>query len=275
MNSTTLPLLIEPDDLEHYLNNPNVRVVDLCRADLYASQHLPGAVHLDYTKIIRNKPPVIGLLPETKTLGGIFSDLGIAPHTQVVAYDEEGGGKAARFLWTLHAMGHTQITLLNGGLAAWAAEGHRVDPSAVSIAPTPYAVNVNTSVIADRAYILDQLKNPAVCVLDCRSAREFSGEVRSAERAGHIPGAVNMDWLLAMDQSRNLRFRTPDELRALLAQRRVTPDKEVIVYCHTHHRSAHTYMVLKSLGYQRVRGYAGSWSDWGNAKDTPVETVRD
>lgn len=272
MNTATLPLLIEPDDLEHYLNNPNVRVVDLCRADIYARQHIPGAVHLDYTKIIRNKPPVIGLVPDTTTLNEIFSDLGITPHTQVVAYDEEGGGKAARFLWTLQTLGHAHITLLNGGLAAWAAEGHRLDSAAVTVAPTTYSGNVNTSVIADRAYILGKLKNPAVCLLDCRTPREFSGEVRSAERAGHIPGAVNMDWLLAMDQARNLRFRTPDELRTLLTQRGVTPDKEVIVYCHTHHRSAHTYMVLKSLGYERVRGYAGSWSDWGNAKDTPIET---
>ena len=272
MNIPTLPLLIEPDNLEQHLNDSNVRIVDLCRTDIYASQHLPGAVHLDYTKIIRNTPPVIGLLPEAKTLAGIFSELGIAPHTHVVAYDEEGGGKAARLLWTLHAMGHTRTSLLNGGLAAWAGEGHRMEAAAAAVAPASYQVNINNSVVADRAYILAQLKNPGVRLLDCRSTREFSGAVRSAERAGHIPGAVNMDWLLAMDQTRNLRFKTPAELRALLEQRDVTPSQEVIVYCHTHHRSAHTYMVLKSLGYERVRGYPGSWSDWGNAADTPVET---
>lgn len=272
MTTPTLPLLIEPNDLEQHLNDPDIRIVDLSRADIYASQHLPGAVHLDYTKIIRNSPPVIGLLPEAKTLAGIFSELGIAPHTHVVAYDEEGGGKAARLLWTLHAMGHTRTSLLNGGLAAWAGEGHRVDAAAAAVAPASYHVNVNNSVIADRAYILGQLKNPGVRLLDCRTAREFSGAVRSAERVGHIPGAVNMDWLLAMDQTRNLRFKPPAELRALLEQRGVTPSQEVIVYCHTHHRSAHTYMVLKSLGYARVRGYPGSWSDWGNATDTPVET---
>lgn len=272
MSTDTLPLLIEPDDLEHHLKDSKVRVIDLCRADIYARQHIPGAVHLDYTKIIRNKPPVIGLLPDTTTLSEIFSRLGLTAQTQVVAYDEEGGGKAARFLWTLHAMGHTHTTLVNGGLAAWAAEGHPMDGEAVAVTPSVYNVNVNNSVVADRAYVLSNLKNPAIRLLDCRTAREFSGEVRSAERGGHIPGAVNMDWLLAMDQSRNLRFRTPAELRALLTQRGITPDKEVIVYCHTHHRSAHTYMVLKSLGYARVRGYAGSWSDWGNAAETPVET---
>lgn len=272
MSIPTLPLLIEPDDLEHHLHNPGIRIVDLCRTDIYASQHIPGAVHLDYTKIIRNTPPVLGLLPDVKILSEIFSNLGLTPQTPVIAYDEEGGGKAARLLWTLHALGHTQGSLLNGGLAAWAGEGHRVENTAGTIAPAPYSANVNNSVIADRTYILRELKNPAVCLLDCRSAREFSGAVRSAERAGHIPGAINMEWLLAMDQARNLRFKSPAELRTLLAQRGVTPDKEVIVYCHTHHRSAHTYLVLKSLGYERVRGYPGSWSDWGNATDTPVAT---
>lgn len=271
MTTTTLPLLIEPDELEYHLDNPGVRIVDLSRADIHARQHVPGAVHLDYTKIVRNKPPVLGLLPDTKTLSSIFSGLGLTADTQVVAYDEEGGGKAARLLWTLHAMGHTKGSLLNGGLAAWAGEGHRMDDTPASVTPASYQVNVNNSVVADRAYILDQLKNPGVRLLDCRTAREFSGAVRSAERAGHIPGAVNMEWLLAMDQARNLRFKSPDELRALLTQRKVTPDKEVIVYCHTHHRSAHTYIVLKALGYERVRGYPGSWSDWGNAADTPVE----
>jgi len=92
-----------------------------------------------------------------------------------------------------------------------------------------------------------------------------------AARGGHIPGAVNMDWVLAMDKARDLRLRSPEELRRMLERRGVTPDKEVIVYCQTHHRSSHTYVMLKSLGYPRIRGYPGAWSAWGNRRDTPVE----
>jgi thiosulfate/3-mercaptopyruvate sulfurtransferase len=92
-----------------------------------------------------------------------------------------------------------------------------------------------------------------------------------AARGGHIPGAVNLNWTLAMDEQRQLRCKADATLRALLETIGVTPDKEVILYCQTHHRSAHTYLVLKHLGYPRVRGYAGAWSEWGNDPTLPVE----
>ena len=93
-----------------------------------------------------------------------------------------------------------------------------------------------------------------------------------AGRGGHIPGAVNLDWVNAIDQTRALRFQPESVLRDLLESRGITPDREVMVYCQTHHRSSHTYMVLRSLGYPRIRGYPGAWSEWGNDPATPVES---
>lgn len=272
MSQSNLPLIVEPEVLEKHLSDPGIRIVDLCRYDIYARQHIPGAVHLDYVKLIRNAPPIMGLLPDTKDLSAVLGELGIGPETHVVAYDEEGGGKASRFLWTLDAIGHTHISLLNGGINAWASERHRLDNTVLAVANTTYPVKYASDAIADQAYILTHLKQPSTCLLDCRTPSEFSGALRRAERAGHIPGAINLDWVLAMNQARNLRFKPNNELHTLLQQRGITPDKEVIVYCHTHHRSAHTYMVLKSLGYPKIKGYPGSWSDWGNAMETPVET---
>lgn len=272
MSHRDLPLIVEPDVLDQHLSDPGIRIVDLCRYDIYARQHIPGAVHLDYAKLLRNVPPVMGLLPDAEALSTILESLGIGPETHVIAYDEEGGGKASRFLWTLDAIGHAHISLLNGGLNAWASERHRLDNTALAVASTHYTAKYVSNVIADQTYIRTHLHQPKICLLDCRTPGEYSGALRRAERAGHIPGAINLDWVLAMDQSRNLRFRTDNELRALLQQRGVTSEQEVIVYCHTHHRSAHTYMVLKSLGYAKIKGYPGSWSDWGNAVETPVET---
>ena len=108
-------------------------------------------------------------------------------------------------------------------------------------------------------------------LLDTRTPAEFSGADRRAARGGHIPGAVNVDWTLTMDPDRHRALRPADELRALYAQAGVDPDAEVVAYCQTHHRSSHTFWVLRHLGYRRVRGYPGAWSDWGNRDDTPVE----
>ena len=104
-----------------------------------------------------------------------------------------------------------------------------------------------------------------------RSPAEFTGARKFADRAGHIPGAAHLEWTDMMDKQRNLRLLPDDQLRAMLAERGVTPDKEIITYCQTHHRSAYSYVVLKHLGYENVRGYPGSWSDWGNNPALPVE----
>jgi thiosulfate/3-mercaptopyruvate sulfurtransferase len=108
-------------------------------------------------------------------------------------------------------------------------------------------------------------------ILDVRTAAEFSGADKRAQRAGHIPGAVNVDWSQALVGGGDLRLRPADQLHTLYAAAGVTPDKEVILHCQSHQRSAHSYVVLKSLGYPRLRGYPGSWSEWGNTTDTPVE----
>ncbi len=110
-------------------------------------------------------------------------------------------------------------------------------------------------------------------LLDARSPEEYNGTKRFTARSGHIPGAVNLNWLDTMDRHRNLRLKTDAELRRMLSERGITPDKEVIVYCQTHHRSAHSYVMLKSLGYTNIKGYPGAWSEWGNSNDTPIELV--
>lgn len=265
-------LILEADDLESHLRSDHLAVIDLSKRDTHLQYHVPGAMHLEYAQLLEVKKPVMGLLPDPAKLDALFGDLGLSPNAWVVAYDDEGGGKAARLLWTLAAHGHSRISLLNGGLHAWAKEGHPMDSGLVAPTPAPYKGQRNEDVIADRHYILDHLEDPSVALLDTRSKDEFDGVKRYARRGGHIPGAVNLDWLRTMDQSRNLRLLPEAQLRLQLEQRDVTPDREVVVYCQSHHRSAHTFVVLKSLGYPRVRGYHGAWSEWGNDPQLPLET---
>ena len=271
MNKADLPLLIEPDILEKSLSCDNILIVDLSKADTYRKLHIPGAVHLDYVHLTAGRRPVMGLLPGTEILDGLFSSLGIDAHTHVISYDDEGGGRAARLLWTLEMAGHTQFSLLNGGLHAWANEGHAHTDEVATPVTRQFHTHFNDAPSANSSYILERLGNADTCLLDVRSAEEYNGMRKYAERAGHIPGAVNLEWTQMMDQARNLRFKPDEELHALLESVGVSAAREVIVYCQTHHRSAHSYLVLKHLGFKRLKGYPGSWSDWGNNPELPVE----
>ena len=266
----SLPLIIEPEQLEEQLGTPEILIVDLCKSEVYTRSHIPGAVHLEYGYLVAPQPPAMGCLPGEAQLTQVLSALGLSNRTSVVAYDDEGGGRAARFLWTLDAVGHSQGSLLNGGLHAWMAENRPLDNEVVTPIQTQYQVTINDDAIADKAYILRHLDDASVQLLDTRSPAEYHGQQQRAARAGHIPGAVNFDWVNAMDPARNPRLRAQDELKSALASLGVVPEKEIVTYCHTHHRSAHTYITLKSLGYEHVRGYPGSWSEWGNSPELPI-----
>ncbi|MDA1108093.1 MAG: sulfurtransferase [Proteobacteria bacterium] len=266
-----LPLVVESAQLAEQLGAQRLLVVDLCKPEIYASQHIPGAVHLEYTQLVTAQPPVMGLLPDDARLGEVFSALGLTPDMHVVAYDDEGGAKACRLLWTLDVIGHAHSSLLNGGLRAWLAGRHPVSNTPARPGASRYQVTRSGHALADKEYILAHLQDAQVKLLDARTPGEYRGTDKRAQRGGHIPGAVNMDWTETLDMQNSGRLIAADALRARLDALGVTPDKEVVVYCQTHHRSSHTYIVLKSLGYPRLKGYPGAWSEWGNSFDTPVE----
>jgi len=272
MSVLDLPLIIEANELAPLLDQDDLLVVDLCQEATYAQYHIPGAVHIEYSQIIAANPPVHGLVPEAAELERLFSAIGISENTHVVAYDDEGGGKSARLLWTLEIMGHQHMSMLNGGLYAWANNGHQLDAGVVTAKPAQFVGHYSTQPIADADYILQNLDNDNVVLIDARSADEYSGRQMMSSRGGHIPGAKHWDWQDIMDPLNNQCIKSRAVLEQALADRGITPDKQVITYCQTNHRSSLTYITLKSLGYSQVKSYPGSWSDWGNKEDTPVET---
>lgn len=267
-----LPLVIDPNQLEDIMSTNNIVLVDMCKPEQYAKGHIAGAVYLDYPMIISGEKPVMGRLPTIEKLNQALSSLGITKNSHVIAYDDEGGGKAARLIWTLHSLGHFNASILDGGLITWSAEERALTTDATVITASDYQAEISEDYLAHRAYILEHLDDKKVALLDARSLLEYTGEKAFAARGGHIPGAIRYEWMDMMDAENNMRLLPDDVIQAQLNELGLTSDKEIICYCHTHHRSALSYLVLKKLGYENVKGYPSSWSDWGNQTDTPIET---
>ena len=268
--SVKLPLVIEPSELKEHLNNDDVVIIDLSSPATYVQYHVAGAVFLNYEWIVRVEHPRMGLLPSQEQLTNVLTSLGINDK-HVVVYDDEGGGRACRFLWTLEVAGHKGYSILNGGIQAWTKSGNQVSSEITHPTPDEYKVEMNFEPVATRQFILDHLSDDNFMIFDNRSPAEFNGEKIFAQRGGHIPGAINMDWTDAMDIDNGKCFKPKKELIKMLEAMGISKDKTIITHCQAHHRSAHTYIMLKSLGYENVKGYPGAWSDWGNEPNTPIE----
>ncbi len=270
--SGSRPVIIHPDQLFRAISQPDILLVDLRSQAQYDAGHLPNAVLLRYDCLVEMRPPVLGLLPDEEKLSALFSALGLSRHSHVVAYDQDAGAAACRLLWTLGVIGHRGFSLLDGGYASWVADGLPTERQPHQPEPTIYNARIGSHGIRSKEQILEKLNDPNVVLLDSRSASEFTGEEPLAARGGHIPGAVHLDWIEATDPTRNHQLLDEHTLRMKYQSLGVVPEKEIIAYCQTHRRSSHTCITLKSLGYENVHGYAGSWSQWGNCEDVPIET---
>ena len=264
-----LPLVVEPAELMKALPSAHgLLLVDICSDENHARHHLPGAVHISPGELMSGIKPAVGKLPELSRLEGLFSRIGYTGKQHIVAYDDEGGGWAGRFIWTLHAIGHDRASCLNGGLIAWAQDGLPLTREVPEPEPTDVRLQIHPDVIAEKEDVLSALGRDDVQIWDARSPEEWAGTRVAAARGGHIPGAINLDWLELMDRQSALRLRK--DVGDLVAERGFRADASIITHCQTHHRSGLSYLVGRLLGLN-IRAYPGSWSEWGNDPDTPIE----
>jgi thiosulfate/3-mercaptopyruvate sulfurtransferase len=279
MPSNQLPLLLEPEQLAKLLAEPDnnhLLILDTSSAENYALHHVPGAIHIPPKSLQAGTPPVPGKLPSIEQLTELFSSVGLTADKHVIAYDDEGGGWAGRLIWTLDVIDHKNYSYLNGGLTAWVNENYPAETTVNHAQKSDLTISIDRTPIAEADDIITLLNESSssdqkFAVWDARSAAEHDGTKVLTKRGGHIPGAINIDWLELMDKQRNNRLVNLDELQQRLNTLGLTKDKQIITHCQTHHRSGLTYLAMKILGYDTIKGYHGSWSEWGNRDDTPIE----
>jgi thiosulfate/3-mercaptopyruvate sulfurtransferase len=266
-------LLVETEEVARLRDAPGVRIVDVCSGLpgmlAYRVGHVPGAAHLDAGQLDDPAANAEGLPIRPEAAAAVFGGLGIDHETTVVAYDDAGGLLAARLFFVLEYFGHERVRVLNGGLAKWRREGRALESAAPTIAPRRFEPRRRPEVLATARDVRASLGKPDACLIDARSPAEFSGVDRGSGRAGHIPGAANVEWTSTLNPDGT--FKDADALRALFAAGGVRPDRTAIVYCSSGVRSAQSYLALRLLGHARIRNYDGSWMEWARTPELPVE----
>jgi thiosulfate/3-mercaptopyruvate sulfurtransferase len=270
-------VLVSTDWVAQHRSDPNVRVVEVdVDTAAYDQGHVPGSLGWNWTTELCDTV-IRDIVPKDK-LESLLGRSGITPQTAIVLYGDNNNWFAAWAFWQLKVYGHQDVRIMNGGRKKWLAEGRELETTKSAPAATTYkAKDADLSIRAFLQEVQGAYKRSDTVLVDVRSPQEFTGEILSppglpetCQRGGHIPGAKSIPWGKACNEDGT--FKSTDELGALYGGQGVTPDKNVIAYCRIGERSSHTWFVLKYLlGFQNVKNYDGSWTEWGNLVGAPVE----
>jgi len=270
-------VLVSTQWVADHLNDPKLKLVEVdVDTNAYAEGHVPGAIGWNWTSQLQDQ--VRRDIITQNELEKLMGQSGISNDDTIILYGDNNNWFAAYAFWILEMYGHKSLKLMDGGRKKWLEENRATTKDEPSVTATTYkASEPNLALRAKRDQVLESLGRPDRALVDVRAPAEFTGEIlappglmETAQRGGHIPGAANVPWGQAVKEDGT--FKAPDDLRALYGGKGVTPDKNVIAYCRIGERSSHTWFVLKHLlGFQNVRNYDGSWTDWGSMVDVPVE----
>jgi len=271
-------VLVDTAWAHQHLTDPGVRFVEVdVDTSAYEQGHLPGAVAWNWTTQLADglRRDVAG----RDDFSQLLSDSGIGPDTTIVLYGDNNNWFAAWAYWQLQLYAHPEVRLLDGGRKYWLAQGLPTTTAEPSHEPTGYRLpEPDFRLRAFRDDVLARIGDPNLGLVDVRSPAEFAGEIlapagitnEGAQRPGHIPGAASIPWSQAVREDGT--FKDAEELRELYRSKGITPDKDVIAYCRIGERSSHTWFVLHELlGFERVRNYDGSWTEWGTLVGVPIE----
>jgi thiosulfate/3-mercaptopyruvate sulfurtransferase len=277
-NGYAKPVLVTTDWLVEHLQDDDLVVAEVDEnPDLYEEGHIPGAVKLHWREDLQD--PVERDLVDRETFEHVLGERGIGNDTTVILYGDKNNWFAAYAYWYLKTYGHGDVRILDGGRQKWIDEGLAITTDAPSPSAKQYkASERDESIRAYRDEVREGLGANERALVDVRSPGEYAGDLiappgyeqEGAQRGGHIPTAASIPWASAVQDDGT--FKSADALRELYGGKGITPEKEVTAYCRIGERSAHTWFVLRELlGYEKVRNYDGSWTEWGNLVDVPIE----
>ena len=271
-------VLVDTDWAEQHLEDPNVRFVEVdVDTSAHESGHIPGAVGWNWKRDTQDS--VLRDIVNQENFQELLERSGISENTEVVLYGDTDNWFAAFAFWLLDYYGHPKTRLIDGGRKKWVDEGRQTTTDSPEPESGQYRVGeARKDLRAFQTDVLEGLGETDRALVDVRSPQEFVGELiapanlpqEGSQRGGHIPGAANIPWSQAVQEDGT--FKSADELREIYEGKGVSPDKDVIAYCRIGERSSHTWFVLKHLlGYDNVRNYDGSWTEWGSLINVPIE----
>jgi len=270
-------VLVDTQWAQDHLRDAGLRFIEVdVDTSAYEQGHIPGAVGFNWQTQLND--PVRRDIPTTDEMEKLLSAAGVGNDTTIVLYGDNNNWFAAFAYWLLRYYGHDKLKLINGGRKKWLAENRPTATEVPSYPAAHYKIGgPNKDLRATREFVLKTVEDRSRNLVDVRSVPEFTGEIiappgmsETAQRAGHIPGAINVPWSQAVNEDGT--FKSADDLAALYEGQGVDPKRETISYCRIGERSSHTWFALRELlGYKNVRNYDGSWTEYGNLIDVPIE----